>query len=146
MISGLVIGFSALILIRVTYASLLLIGTLVFRFGFGNALGIEQNLGVMLMATPLWYFIVWSGFVVGYVVSALLVLIRSRVALPVYILAFSCDFLLTLYWFQQPGMDRVYHGSANLVEWVLNGTDLTIITVLLLTGGRLPLLRPKARA
>ena len=127
-------AFQALVALRAFYAVLLCSGTLVFRFGHGNYIAIEENLGHVLMDMPLWYYGVWAGFVTLYALAALLLILRIRLALVFYGLAFATDFILSLYWFQQPAMDRAYYGSANLVEWVLNTIDLASSSLMLLAG------------
>lgn len=126
--------FQGLVVLRAFYAVLLCSGTLVFRFGFGNYIAIEESLGQVLLGIPLWYYGIWAGFVVLYVLAALFLVLRFRLALMCYILAFATDFILSLYWFQQPAMDRAYYGSANLVEWTLNAIDLGVISLMLLAG------------
>jgi hypothetical protein len=126
--------FKGLVVLRALYAVLLCGGTLIYRLGLGNPIAIEENLGAVLIGMPLWYYAVWAGFVILYGAAATLLLARSGLALPLYALAFATDFLLSLVWFQQPAMDRAYYGSANIVEWILNAIDLTVIAVLLLTG------------
>ncbi len=126
--------FQALVALRAFYAVLLCSGTLIFRFGHGNFIAIEENLGQVLMEIPLWYYGVWSGFVILYTLAAILLAFRVRLALVCYGLAFATDFILSLYWFQQPAMDRAYYGSASLVEWSLNAFDLAVISLMLLAG------------
>ena len=127
-------GFAGLVVLRATYAVLLFCGTLVFRLGGDPPFDIDEHVGEILRSFPVWYFLVWGLFAAGYAVAALLLVLRSFWALPVYAAAFATDFLLSLYWFQQPGMDRIYSGGANLVEWGLNAFDLTVIAVLVLIG------------
>ncbi|MBO6763603.1 hypothetical protein [Maricaulis sp.] len=126
--------FKGLVVLRVSYAVLLFSGTMAFRLSGDGPFDIDEHVAAMLRSFPLWYFLVWGGFVGGYALAALMLLLRSWLALPVYAIAFTVDFLLSLYWFQQPGMDRAYSGSANLVEWGLNAFDLTVIAVLVLAG------------
>jgi hypothetical protein len=127
-------GFAGLVVLRVAYAVLLFSGTLAFRLGGDAPFAIDEHVGAMLRNFPIWYFVVWGAFVTGYALAALLLILRSFWALPVYAAAFATDFLLSLYWFQQPGMDRLYSGGANMVEWGLNAFDLTVIAVLVLVG------------
>ncbi|MEA1941069.1 MAG: hypothetical protein U9P68_02355 [Pseudomonadota bacterium] len=127
-------GFAALVVLRVAYAVLLFFGTLAFRLGGEAPFAIDEHVGDMLRSFPIWYFLVWGAFVAGYALAAGLLILRSFWALPLYAAAFATDFLLSLYWFQQPGMDRLYSGGANLVEWGLNAFDLTVIAVLVLVG------------
>jgi len=127
-------GFAGLVLLRVAYALLLFCGTLAFRLGGEAPFPIDEHVGEILRSFPVWYFVVWGLFVAGYAAAALLLVLRSFWALPLYAAAFATDFLLSLYWFQQPGMDRMYSGGANLVEWGLNAFDLTVIAVLVLIG------------
>ncbi|MBI74181.1 MAG: hypothetical protein CMH94_01075 [Oceanicaulis sp.] len=126
--------FKGLVVLRVSYAVLLFSGTMAYRLSGDGPFVIDEHVATMLQSFPLWYFLVWGGFVGGYALAALMLLLRSWLALPVYAIAFTVDFLLSLYWFQQPGMDRAYSGSANLVEWGLNAFDLTVIAVLVLAG------------
>ena len=127
-------GFTALVVVRVGYAVLLFGGTLAYRLGGDAPFAIDEHVGSILRSFPIWYFLVWGGFVTGYASAAGLLIARSFWALPLYAAAFATDFLLSLYWFQQRGMDRMYSGSANLVEWGLNAFDLTVIAVLVLIG------------
>ncbi|MED5549651.1 MAG: hypothetical protein VX529_09855 [Pseudomonadota bacterium] len=126
--------FKGLVVLRVSYAVLLFSGTMAYRLSGDGPFQIDEHVGAILQSFPIWYFTVWGGFVAAYVVAALLLVMRSWLALPVYAAAFTVDFLLSLYWFQQPGMDHAYSGSANLVEWGLNAFDLTVIAVLVLAG------------
>ena len=127
-------GFKGLVVLRALYAVLLCAGTISYRLGLGAPFPIEENIAVVLMTMPAWYFSIWAVFVTFYAAAALLLLLRSSLTLPVYAAAFATDFLLSLYWFQQPAMERAYSGNANLVEWSLNAIDLTVIAILLLTG------------
>ncbi|WP_203291184.1 hypothetical protein [Maricaulis parjimensis] len=134
-VSGIALrAFQGLVVLRAAYAILLCTGTLIFRFGHGNYIAIEETLGHVLMGLPLWYYQVWAGFVGLYTLSALLLVLRMRLALACYVVAFATDFILSLLWFQQPGMDRAYYGNANLVEWTLNAIDLGVISLMLLAG------------
>jgi len=126
--------FKGLVVLRVSYAVLLFSGTMAYRLSGGGPFDIDEHVGAILQSFPVWYFVVWGGFVGAYALAALLLLLRSWLALPVYAIAFAADFLLSLYWFQQPGMDHLYSGSANLVEWGLNAFDLTVIAILVLAG------------
>lgn len=126
--------FKALVVLRVAYATLLFSGVLAFRLGNQAPFVIDEHAGAILQGFPVWYFVVWGAFVAVYVLAAGLLILRSFWALPLYAAAFAADFLLSLYWFQQPGMDRLYSGGANLVEWGLNAFDLTVIAVLVLVG------------
>lgn len=141
-----VLVFRTLVVLRAAYAALLCIAVLAYRFGFGNYVAIEEHLGQVLMDMPIRDFAIWGAFVVGYVIAAILLLLRSRLALPVYAAAFATDFMLSLYWFQQPAMDRAYFGSASAVEWTLNAIDLSVIAILLLAGRGLTGPRRRRRA
>lgn len=126
--------FMALVVLRVGYATLLLGGTLAFRLHGSAPFPVNDYVGEVLRAIPAWYFLVWAGFVAGYVAAAACLVLRSFWALPIYAAAFACDFVVSLYWFQKPGMERAWFGSANLVEWSLNAFDLAVIAVLVLAG------------
>lgn len=129
--------FKGLVALRASYALLLFAGTLVFRLGLAAPFPIDEHVGTLLRGFPIWYFLVWGGFAAAYALAALLLILRAFWALPLYAAAFATDFLLSLYWFQLPGMDRLYSGSANLVEWGLNAFDLAVIAVLVLFGSAL---------
>ena len=76
--------FKGPVVLRVSYAVLLFSGTMAYRLSGDGPFVIDEHVATMLQSFPLWYFLVWGGFVGGYALAALMLLLRSWLALPVY--------------------------------------------------------------